>query len=165
MYDHLTGLPNRYAFKKEVNRRMDASTNELIILFVDLDGFKQVNDTYGHEIGDQLLRELSQRVQIIAAEKNGLVARYGGDEFLVLFDQMNDQELERIVQRLLEEIGREYQFNAISTLVTASIGISIYPRDGTTIEQVLKSADTAMYEAKNKGENQYVCFHEINNND
>lgn len=165
LYDHLTGLPNRYAFKKEVSRRMDASTNELIILFVDLDGFKQVNDTYGHEIGDQLLRELSQRVQIIAAEKNGLVARYGGDEFLVLFDQMNDQELERIVQRLLEEIGREYQFNAISTLVTASIGISIYPRDGTTIEQVLKSADTAMYEAKNKGKNQYVCFHEINNND
>ena len=69
LYDHLTGLPNRYAFYKEIDRRINASNDELIILFVDLDGFKQVNDTFGHEIGDQLLKEISQRVQIITEAK------------------------------------------------------------------------------------------------
>ena len=162
LYDHLTGLPNRLAFYKEASRRIKATTEELIVLFFDLDGFKQVNDTFGHEIGDQLLKGLSQRVQLIAAEKNGMVARYGGDEFLVLFDQMNLQELEGIVQRILEEIGREFEFNTFNTLVTASIGISVYPRDGTTIEQVLKNADKAMYEAKTKGKNQYAFFQNIN---
>ena len=163
LYDHLTGLPNRYAFYKEFARRSIASTKDLIVLFFDLDGFKQVNDTYGHEIGDQLLKELSQRVQTITAEKNGLVARYGGDEFLVLFDQLSRLDLERVVQRLLEEIGKEYKFNTLSTHVTASIGICIYPRDGTTIDQVLKNADIAMYAAKSRGKNQHVFFHDISN--
>lgn len=161
LYDHITQLPNRYAFYKEVSKRMKASREELIVLFFDLDGFKQVNDTFGHEIGDQLLKELSQRVQCITEEKNGLVARYGGDEFSVLFGHMNLQELKGVVQRILEEIGREYEFNTFSALVTASIGISLYPGDGITIEQVLRNADKAMYEAKNRGKNQYVFFHEI----
>ncbi|SDN79953.1 diguanylate cyclase (GGDEF) domain-containing protein [Psychrobacillus sp. OK028] len=163
LYDHLTGLPNRYAFYKEFERRTMASPDELIVLFFDLDGFKQVNDTFGHEIGDKLLKEISQRVRRISEAKNGYITRYGGDEFLILFDHMNLQELEAVVQAILEVIGREYNFADFSTLVTASIGISIYPRDGTTIEQVLKNADYAMYEAKNKGKNQYVFFHEISN--
>ena len=161
LYDHLTGLPNRYAFFKEFSRRTNATSEDLIILFLDLDGFKLVNDTFGHEIGDQLLKELSQRVQAITTENNGLVARYGGDEFLIIFDQMNQSDLEKVVQQLLEEVGKEYKFNTFNPLVTASIGISLYPRDGTTIEQVLKNADIALYEAKNRGKNQYVFFHEI----
>ncbi|MFJ7827953.1 diguanylate cyclase domain-containing protein [Psychrobacillus sp. NPDC096623] len=161
LYDHLTGLPNRLAFYQEVARRMKATDDEVIVLFFDLDGFKQINDTFGHEIGDLLLKEISRRVQHISEENNGMICRYGGDEFLVLFDQMNLQKLEVIVQRILAAIGREYEFNTFNTLVTASIGISRYPRDGTTIEQVLKNADQAMYEAKNKGKNQYVFFHEI----
>lgn len=162
LYDHLTELPNRYMFYQEAANRMKGHTEELIVLFFDLDGFKQVNDTFGHEMGDQLLKELSRRVQLIVKEKNGLVARYGGDEFLVLFDQMDPEELEGIVQKILGGIGRKYKFDNCSTFVTASIGISMYPRDGITIDQVLKNADEAMYEAKSKGKNQYVMFHEIN---
>lgn len=163
IYDHLTGLPNRYAFYKEVERRNQNSVEELVVLFFDLDGFKEVNDTYGHEIGDQLLKHLSQRIQTITAEKNGLVARYGGDEFTLLFDRMGLEDLERVIQRLLKEVGREYKFSGFSSQVTASIGISLYPKDGATIDQVVKNADTAMYEAKSRGKNRYVFFHELNN--
>lgn len=161
LYDHLTGLPNRYAFYKEFDKRTSASTDELIVVLFDLDGFKQVNDTFGHEKGDQLLKEISRRVERITEATNGCFARYGGDEFLILFDQMNQQEIEVIVQEIVEEIGRVYSFASISTTVTASVGISVYPRDGTTIEEVLKNADYAMYEAKKRGKNQYVFFHEI----
>ena len=163
LYDHLTGLPNRYAFYKEFDRRTEASAEELIVLFLDLDGFKQVNDTFGHEIGDQLLKDLSLRIQLITKERNGLVARYGGDEFLVLFDQMNLRELEGVVQQILEDISGEYKYTNFSAFVTASIGICLYPRDGTTIEQVLNNADKAMYHAKDKGKNQYVFFHDLCN--
>ncbi|MFC7688113.1 diguanylate cyclase domain-containing protein [Ureibacillus sp. GCM10028918] len=157
-YDQLTLLPNRYLFFTEFSRRTQHNKGELAILFLDLDGFKQVNDVYGHEIGDALLKEVARRILPIVMEYNGIAARYGGDEFMILLEDITSSNLEIIAQKILSEVKSGFHFSSIKTFVTGTIGISLYPKDGDTLELLLKNSDIAMYEAKRKGKNQYKFF-------
>lgn len=157
-YDQLTLLPNRYLFFTEFSRRTQHNKGEIAILFLDLDGFKQVNDVYGHEIGDALLKEVARRILPTLIEHNGIAARYGGDEFMILLENITSSNLELIAQKILLEVKSGFHFSSIKTFVTGSIGISLYPKDGDTLEELLKNSDKAMYEAKRKGKNQYKFF-------
>ncbi len=154
-YDQLTLLPNRSLFYREFHKRIQHHQDELAILFLDLDGFKEVNDSYGHEIGDALLKDAAKRIVAVVEEHNGIVARYGGDEFIILLDKITESNLKVVAQQILLEIKKPYHFSDIQTFVTGSIGISLYPKDGNTLEELLKNSDIAMYEAKRRGKNQY----------
>lgn len=159
-FDQLTKLPNRYMFFDEFEKRFK-KLNQFALIFFDLDGFKRVNDTFGHEIGDLLLKEVSNRILPIIQNYNGLLARYAGDEFVILLNDKNKAILEDICDNILSEVKKEYQLASSKTLVTASIGISVYPEDGVTLDELLRNADASMYEAKRKGKNQYSFFQDL----
>ncbi|NRD78185.1 EAL domain-containing protein [Bacillus sp. BRMEA1] len=162
-YDQLTGIPNRYLFFEELNQRIEIQQGPFSILFFDLDGFKWVNDSLGHSVGDALLISVCERIQPIIAKNNGLLARYGGDEFVALLPTFDKSELEEIARTVMQEVGREYQLDSFKTYVTASVGISIFPQDGDTAEQLLQKADIAMYEAKRNGKNKVQFYHDLSN--
>lgn len=157
-YDQLTLLPNRYLFFKEFSSRVKHNKGEIAILFLDLDGFKQVNDVYGHEIGDALLKEAARRILPIVIEHNGIAARYGGDEFMIFLENISPSNLESIAQKILLVIKSDFYISSHKIVVTGSIGISLYSKDGHTLEELLKKSDIAMYDAKRKGKNQYSFF-------
>ncbi|MBI0580330.1 EAL domain-containing protein [Neobacillus cucumis] len=160
-YDQLTQLPNRYFLFQEFTSRLQQNQSKMAVLFLDLDGFKRVNDSLGHKVGDALLKSVCARVLPMINEKNGVIARFGGDEFVILLKYESIAELENLSGEILFQVGQEYQIPPFKTVVTASIGISMYPHDGETIEQLLQSADIAMYEAKRKGKNQYFFFQDL----
>lgn len=159
-FDQLTKLPNRYMFFDEFEKRFK-KLDQFALIFFDLDGFKRVNDTFGHEIGDLLLKEVSNRIQPIIQNYDGLLARYAGDEFVILLNDKNKAILEDICDKILSEVKKEYQLASFKTLVTASIGISVYPEDGVTLDELLRNADASMYEAKRKGKNQHSFFQDL----
>lgn len=153
-YDALTGLPNRSLMLAQLaqalgHARRDGHT--VAVLLVDLDRFKNINDGLGHSLGDEVLRETARR--IAGAVRTGdLAARLGGDEFaLVLNDIDNEQAVATLTQKLIHAIGPSLRLAGQEIYCTASIGIALYPRDGTTPEELLKNADTAMYAAKRAG--------------
>lgn len=147
-----------YEFEKRFQQNQD-----FVIIFLDLDGFKRVNDTFGHEIGDYLLKRGSSRINIIIEQNHGLLARYAGDDFVILLNKMKRSILEEIAERLLIEVKKEYQLANYRTLVTASIGIGMYPQEGTTLDELLRNAEVAMNEAKRKGRNQFYFFQDLAN--
>lgn len=163
--DRLTKLPNRFSFAQKINHAIDKAENKgtlLSIFFIDLDGFKTVNDTIGHEGGDILLKEVADSLQK-SVGKSGTVARFGGDEFMVMLDNATDfDSIIEIADRIMELFSNAFTINDQDFSVTASAGISLYPRDGTTSEILIKNADIAMYKAKEKGKNQYaLCSQEM----
>lgn len=131
------------------------------ILFLDLDGFKLINDTYGHEAEDSVLKEIAERMQQTISDTN-MVARFNGDEFLVLVPNSHEENVTMIAHRLMYSISQPLSCISSQANVTSSIGISIYPQDGNTKEDLIHHADVAMYEAKNSGKNQYH-FHNNSN--
>ncbi|WP_018293454.1 putative bifunctional diguanylate cyclase/phosphodiesterase [Mariprofundus ferrooxydans] len=159
--DELTGLINRFSYnhllKKEValaKRHMES----LAVLFLDLDGFKNINDSLGHDVGDQLLRETADRLSACIRESD-TVARIGGDEFLIIMPGIKDVHDPRFLcERILNMIGQPYHIGNQECFVGASIGISLYPLDGDNVESLVKNADTAMYQAKDSGRNAYKFF-------
>ncbi|WP_159911943.1 diguanylate cyclase [Pantoea sp. 18069] len=162
LYDSLTGLPNRRLLNDRLTQGMHAATRQktlLAVLYIDLDGFKQVNDLMGHADGDLLLCEQGRRIR---AELRGddTAARVGGDEMVLLLGDWNEvQQAEAIIARLLETIGRPVVLPRGTVRVTASIGMSIFPLDAQLPETLLDQADRAMYDAKQCGKNQYRRFH------
>jgi diguanylate cyclase (GGDEF)-like protein len=150
-HDALTGLPNRAmfmdAFKRSLHR-LERSSGSGSLLFVDLDRFKTINDSLGHEVGDLLLQQVAQRIQGCVREGD-LVARLGGDEFVVLVEGSADSH--RMADKLLAELRPDYALGAHVVTVTASIGVSQYPQDGTELSELLSAADSAMYRAKTAG--------------
>ena len=154
-YDALTTLPNRYLFQDRLEQAIErAKRNNLniAVLFIDLDRFKNINDSLGHTIGDELLIEVS-KLLLRCARSYDSVARFGGDEFTVVISDVNDEEVylqsEKLARRITETISlpisiKDHKFN-----ITSSIGIAIFPDDADNINDLLKNADTAMYEAKN----------------
>lgn len=152
--DALTGLPNRNGFDAPSQRTMaahGAGTLMLALLFVDLDGFKAVNDELGHAVGDELLRVVGARLAN-AMRRGDLVCRHGGDEFLCLLPQLRSSErAEAIALHLAETIAAPCQVGPHTLTVRASIGMAMYPRDGTTLPVLLRHADQAMYAAKSAG--------------
>jgi diguanylate cyclase (GGDEF)-like protein len=157
MHDSLTGLFNRYAFYEQVEQAIQRYRRNFAsfwIVYIDLDGFKPVNDTYGHEIGDLLLKEVSERMKK-TIRSTDIVARLGGDEFaLLLTDPQKEQKtLENVAGKLLSEISMTYLIKNIEVKISASIGISQYPDNGRTTEEVIRSADSAMYAVKRSSKN------------
>ena len=150
-YDALTGLLNRQAFTDRLHRALQSAqrrNGRCAVLFTDLDRFKQVNDTQGHKVGDQLLSIVASRLEANTRETDS-IARLGGDEFGILVEQYKDEsELVLICKRIMEEVSRPITINRIEHTVDASIGVSIFPKDGTDTRSLLMRADTAMYKAK-----------------
>lgn len=164
-HDVLTGLPNRLQFQKYLCERcdaaMDASTR-LALLFIDLDGFKSVNDTLGHGAGDLLLQQVSSRLQKElddAVGDQGFLARLGGDEFTVVLNLSGDEQaVEVLSRRLLDSLTHSYNLEQDTVQLSASIGYANFPEHGDTADALLKSADTAMYRAKEMGKNRIVLY-------
>lgn len=160
-YDILTGLPNRILLQDRLRQAMEYynRTNLPIwVLFLDLDRFKYVNDSMGHQAGDDLLVQISKRLQNTIRESD-TVARFGGDEFVVILQGEVDDNLRlNIVSRLIEAVAVPMKVNNQELVTTCSIGISIYPNDGITAENLIKHADIAMYRAKELGKNNFQFF-------
>jgi diguanylate cyclase (GGDEF)-like protein len=159
--DILTGLPNRASFAEhleEAMRRAKRAGRPLGLLFVDLDLFKRVNDSLGHDAGDRMLRVAAERVRRAVREAD-LLFRMGGDEFTVLLEEVGGpEEAAMVAGRVLEAIAEPLRLQAHEISVSASVGIALYPRDGADGERLLKSADAAMYRAKDLGRNRYQFF-------
>ena len=158
-YDALTGLPNRRLFHKILSRLLleaETSGQLLAVLYMDLDGFKEINDTYGHEKGDLVLEETARRL-ISAVRGSDIVSRMGGDEFVLLLSRiMADEEIRYVCERILSEIRQPFQIlEDLFVEMTASIGVSVYPRDGQDEKTLLSRADQAMYKIKKSHKNFY----------
>ena len=157
-HDPLTALPNRTLLHERLSHALAKAQRHgrlLAVLFVDLDRFKTVNDTLGHEAGDRLLQVTAQRLYDCLRETDTM-ARQGGDEFVVLMDELTDREaITRVSQRILDAVGQPFVIDGQELHITASVGISVYPEDGRTL---LKNADIAMYRAKEKGKNNFQFY-------
>jgi len=160
-HDPLTGLPNRASFVEEIEaamRRARRGQSPLGLLFIDLDQFKRVNDSLGHDAGDRLLCVVAKRIKACVREADSLF-RMGGDEFIVLLeDARTAEEMAMVAQRTIEAISEPVQLHHHEVAVSASIGIAVYPQDEAVAERLLKSADTAMYRAKDLGRSRYAFF-------
>jgi diguanylate cyclase (GGDEF)-like protein len=161
LHDPLTGLPNKRFFQDIVNLEIaEARRNKkkLAILFLDLDGFKNVNDSLGHETGDQLLMEVAARLKS-AIRASDMVARIGGDEFnIVLGDIVHAEDSAEIAGKILECVRQPFRLTGREVHVSASIGIVIYPDDGQEVDVLFRYADIAMYHAKELGKNTYKFY-------
>jgi len=157
----LTGLPNRRMFRDRLDqaiKKSDRASAPMALMFIDLDRFKEVNDSLGHEIGDVLLKEAAQRL-VGCVRETDTVARLGGDEFTIIIDELHDPDnIERVLQGILTKMSAPFTFGTDIAYVTASIGITVYPDDGGNSDDLLKNADQAMYSAKNYGRNCYRYF-------
>lgn len=160
-YDALTRLPNRRLLDDRITlaiRHAHRSQSPLAVVFIDLDHFKQVNDTLGHALGDELLLQVSERMGHKLREDDTL-ARLGGDEFIALLPDISDfSEATRIAQRLIDTISAPFCIEGHTFRIGSSLGISLYPDDGTTPEALIQSADAAMYRAKHEGRNTYRLY-------
>jgi diguanylate cyclase (GGDEF)-like protein/PAS domain S-box-containing protein len=159
-HDKLTGLPNRYMLSDYLKRAIDrcqSNEQKLAVLFIDLDGFKTINDTKGHETGDQLLMQAAERL-VSAVQSKGIVSRQGGDEFILLLEEMEKTEVEKLSQHIVDTFTAPFIINNEEFFTSPSIGISLYPGDGIGSEALIKNADTAMYLAKKRGRNNYQFF-------
>ncbi len=164
-HDVLTGLPNRLQFQKYLGEHCDSAlqtSTKLAVFFIDLDGFKSVNDTYGHGAGDLLLQQVSARLfEVLKATvgDRGFVARLGGDEFTIVLDLSEDRAMaDTLGRRLLESLAFGYRLEQHTVHLSASIGCACFPDHGQTADALLNSADKAMYCAKEAGKNRFVVY-------
>jgi diguanylate cyclase (GGDEF)-like protein/PAS domain S-box-containing protein len=160
-YDALTGLPNRALLADRMQIAIAHAarySNKLALLFVDLDRFKLVNDSLGHGIGDKLLKAVAERMQA-GVRHTDTVSRLGGDEFVVLLSQVKaTEDAARIARKLIEALSKPYIIEENKLRLSASIGISIYPDNGSEADTLLRNADASMYSAKEAGRSQYQFY-------
>jgi len=165
-YDFLTGLPNRQLFNDRLQQhiiRVRRNNEKTALLYVDLDRFKNINDSLGHASGDLLLRKVAERMRN-AVRETDTVSRLGGDEFVVLLASVGSpKDVRYIVENLIEEISRPYNINGREIFINASVGIVIYPEDGKDNKELLAHADAAMYHAKESGRGRYMFYEESMN--
>ncbi len=173
LYDPLTGLPNREFFREQFGHSLahaERIGRPLAVMMLDIDRFKRINETFGHGAGDQLLKEVGARLaqtlrdadyvtraDFVPADQN--LARLGGDEFTIMLASLaQPEDVAKVARRILEMVARPIMLNGEETVVTASIGIAVYPADGADTDTLLKNADSAMYFAKEQGKNNYQFF-------
>ena len=160
-YDHLTSLANRSLLHQRLELLIQESAEnnrKFAILFLDLDHFKDINDSLGHDVGDELLVHIA-KILLQATRKTDTVARIGGDEFIILLDDVGSEKtIISIAQKLLHTLSQPLKIKEYNVYVTSSIGISIYPENGGDFNALLKSADIALYEAKAAGRNNFKIF-------
>ncbi len=177
-FDSLTGLPNRESFGEQLTKSIALASRydrALAVLYLDLDDFKRVNDTLGHNVGDVLLKQVADRVlnavrasdsvtYMASREEDEPAARLGGDEFAVVLSELRGaDDAVTVAQRIVELLSQPFTLGAQEVFTSTSVGISVYPRDGKDAESLLKYADTAMYSAKRGGKNRYEFFDEAMN--
>ena len=162
-YDALSQLPNRACFSRQLPRVIKSHQREnqlFALFFIDMDYFKEVNDNWGHAVGDELLRQFSGRLKSIVRE-NDLVARLAGDEFVAVLKNIKSaMQAEFLAESLLKKLSDQYHIKKHDLSITVSIGITLYPGDGKTVEELLHNADRAMYQAKRSGKNCIYFFNE-----
>lgn len=162
LQDALTGLPNRVSFKHGLDHGLIQAKRHgwgLAVLFIDIDKFKSINDSYGHDLGDQVLLMVANRLQSSVRDQD-MVSRWGGDEFVcLLLEVKQEADVTRLAEKVINRIAEACEFNGTVLSIRASIGITIYPADGETAEILFKNADTAMYKAK-ETEKRVVLFRE-----
>ena len=182
-YDSVTGLPNRRFLLQYLQFNLDVAKRHkqsISLLFLDLDNFKRINDTMGHEVGDQLLQGVSERLcqcvrasdvvtyeidskknerQMVESDDDSAIVRLGGDEFVVVLNGTGEQEnVATIAQRIITSLSEPFEFNNQQLVITTSLGISSFPEDSLDVLSMLQNADTAMYHAKEQGKNRYQYF-------
>ncbi|WP_298443182.1 EAL domain-containing protein [uncultured Ferrimonas sp.] len=166
-FDPLTGLLNRSNFNQKSERLLQQNRlleQSAALLFLDLDRFKHINDTYGHSAGDALLVEAARRLQQ-QLSADDLLCRFGGDEFVILVPKLTQvEQLERLAERLLQAISEPFELDTQVFYLTTSVGIACWPEDGDQLESLVKNADLAMYQAKEEGRGRY-CFYTKQRND
>jgi diguanylate cyclase (GGDEF)-like protein len=160
-HDFLTGLPNRMLLNERVNYAIASAARHqkrVVVLFLDLDGFKHINDSLGHPVGDQLLQSVAKRL-VNCLRSTDTVSRQGGDEFVVLLSEVaQSDDAAALAGRMLQAVAEAHTINQHDLHITASIGVSLYPDDGPDAETLVKNADTAMYQAKENGRQSYRFF-------
>jgi len=160
-HDALTGLPNRSLFNDRLIMAIahaERFDEKIAVMMLDLDKFKDVNDTFGHSVGDLLLRAIAEKL-IRQIRKGDTVARMGGDEFMLIFaDLKQTDDVNTITEKILEDFQAHVTINNHIISITTSIGIAVYPDHGGDVDTLVKNADIAMYEAKKAGENQYQFY-------
>ncbi len=165
-HDPLTHLPNRTFFQESLERRIEAcerTEKPFAVLFLDLDGFKGINDTLGHPVGDQLLIQVAHRIST-GLRRSDVVARQGGDEFILLIQGLEgEHRYSEVAEGLLASLAQPFILEGSEYRVTTSIGIALHPRDGTEAQCLIRNADTALYQAKNRGRNNYQYYDESMN--
>lgn len=163
-YDELTGLANRRLFKERIEQIINLShrtKQSMALLFLDLDRFKVVNDSLGHAVGDEVLRETAERLKRQVRDSD-ISARMGGDEFTLILPDTDEKAAENVAKKVIESLLKPYVFNGQQFILGASIGIAIYPEDGIDADTLLQKADTAMYVAKNTKEGYTFCSSDLN---
>lgn len=164
LHDALTGLPNRQLFYDRLQQsiaRAERYKEQFAVLFFDLDHFKEINDSLGHDVGDQLLLQVGKRL-LNSFRKSDTVARLGGDEFLALLHHIAlDDDAVKSTQHALGLLAKSYIIKDMDLKISASIGIAMYPKDGHDVHTIIHHADMAMYEAKEKGGNKYRFYYDV----
>jgi diguanylate cyclase (GGDEF)-like protein/PAS domain S-box-containing protein len=157
-HDELTGLPNRRFFQRELKNLLQDQHRKAALLLIDLDGFKNINDTFGHSNGDKILQSVARRLSVCCTEK-GILARISGDEFMVLLPEINDEEeVKETAETLLRQFKDPFIIDERSFYTTASIGAALYEDTLPNLEDYMVHVDAAMYKAKNLGKNDYMLF-------
>lgn len=163
-HDSLTGLPNRKLFSDRLGivlAQAKRNKKKVGIVMLDLDNFKDVNDTLGHDVGDTLLKAVAERLSG-TLRKSDTVARFGGDEFVLIFPDMEViEEAIQVVQKIIDRFHKPFLIDTHQLVVTTSIGIAVYPNDGMDEEILMKNADIAMYQAKQAGRARYQLYKEV----
>lgn len=155
-HDHLTQLSNRRTFEYELQQAIDRRES-VAVVFIDLDRFKYINDTLGHNIGDRLIKSVARRLKEVV-DSDAVVSRQGGDEFTILVKYNGREAIERLTEEMIERIKQPYVIEQKEILITCSVGISIYPEHGHDMETLMKNADVAMYWSKDKGKDDYSFY-------
>ncbi|MBC7984684.1 MAG: diguanylate cyclase [Candidatus Obscuribacterales bacterium] len=158
LHDPLTGLPNRQLLMDRLLLAISharRNNGTMATMYLDLDGFKQINDTMGHDVGDALLTMVAARL-VAAVRQEDTVARVGGDEFVIAFWELTHAEgANKVASKIIQSVSQPYSIQGHTVNITASVGVSIYPTNGAEVETLMKSADLALYEAKRSGKNVY----------
>jgi diguanylate cyclase (GGDEF)-like protein len=161
LHDKLTGLPNRFLLEDRLQQAVTRATRgarRFALLFVDLDRFKPVNDNFGHGVGDELLKDVAKRL-CGCVRKDDTVARNGGDEFVIVLGEVREGKDGALVgAKILHELSRPFRIDGHDLEISCSIGISVFPDDGTSVEALMINADRAMYQAKQSGRNKFEFF-------
>lgn len=158
-HDTLTGLPNRHSFYEQLQHRLrlaERSNTPFAVVFVDLDGFKPINDVLGHAAGDIVLKSVARRLEQ-SVRKNDIVARFGGDEFVIILSDIHKTAVPSVAHKIIDTVARPHEFNGQMVTLSSSMGIAIYPDGGRTVDELVAQADTAMYRSKRMGRN-FFCL-------
>ncbi len=163
-HDFLTGLPNRRYFKEELNRRLiewkEKSIRHVAVLFMDIDRFKDINDTLGHSKGDQLIQLIANRIKECLPSANSFLTRQGGDEFVILFSDFTPEEVERITEKIMAYVQQPCYIDNDEVFVSISSGLSFYPEHSTNLDTLITYADVAMYASKRQGGSKVSIYHD-----